>query len=192
MWIPKNGQPRYDVAEVNGFKIPKIGKSTGIEDTIRADFWYDGTVKFYPDANGRCWGFTYDIPENRKLLYNSFRSGWFKIVNNNLREEIKKEAEELGINTSRAIRTEVNVKKTAKERDAEQAIAVKERKIEELMAKMADLKKELDVVKNIKQVSIEERVAGTPTPDPEVVMAKEPAKPIGSKKPMTIDSKIRI
>lgn len=181
MWLPKNGQPRWDTAEVNGFKVPRIGKLTGVEDTIRAEYWYDGTAKFYPDKNGRCWGFVYDIPENRKLLYHAFRSNWFKIVNNELREKIKKEAEDLGINTERAIRKEVNVKKTVREREAEKIITGNQNKIESLMAQLADLKRELDVAKNIKQVSIDNRVAGSPVPFPEepvVDIKKEPVVPI--------------
>ena len=73
MWVSKNGVPRWSTAKISGFKLPVISKISPVDDDVTAEGWIDGTLYFYPDKNGRCWGYVYDCPENRKLMFTSYQ-----------------------------------------------------------------------------------------------------------------------
>lgn len=168
VWTPRNGQPRHTPAEIIGFKFPVMGDVTFTEDVIEANGWIDGTLMFYPDSAGRCWGYIYDTPENRHLICTSLSNGQFRIVDRRIREEIYKEAEETGYASKPAERTEVMVKVSKRERDAEDKIKNAEKRIEDLERMLKIAKEEADISKNEKLVRVEKRLKGVKIPDKEI------------------------
>jgi hypothetical protein len=171
LWKESTIRPRHTSAQVVGIKFPRIsGGSINVEGMIEnADsMWVDGTLKFYPDANGRCWGYIYDIPANREHLYYSFNNDWFSIVDKRIREEIKQEAEERGIDSTPAEKVEISIKKTKRELEAEAHAKALQKKLDDLEQKEKELKKELALAKGEKTDYAEKRVLkGVKIPDRE-------------------------
>src|SRR4030065_1476713 len=65
LWIPRNRLPHLATIDVIGYKVPIVSNSTNIFDDSNPDSeWIDGTVKFYNDDEGRCWGYIYDTETN--------------------------------------------------------------------------------------------------------------------------------
>ena len=160
MWTPRNGLPRESVARVVGFKVPvKTGNDIITSEHANAA-WIDGEVKFYPDPNGRCWGYVYDIEENRKLIMTSLSTGRFRIVDGKVRGEIIAEAEKLEIPTDVSHVTEVSVKKSKREVEAESRIKNAEEKIRDYQAKMKKLELALADAEGKKKVYHEKRLKG--------------------------------
>jgi hypothetical protein len=172
LWKDSNGLPRYSVAEVIGPKVPVISKETiNFDDGGTSDaMWIDGTVHFYPDVNGRCWGYIFDTSENRDHLYRSFNNNWFMIVDKRTREEIKEEAIEKGYVVDAAERVEIQIKKTQREQAAEQHAKTLARKLEEMEMKKKELEKELAIAKGEKMVHVEKRLKGIKVPNRDEIL----------------------
>jgi len=167
-WLSKHGNPRFSVAQIVGIKIPIISKMNINDDTISADSWTDGIVYFYPDDRGICWGYVYDIPENRRMIYSCLSNGWFRVSNQEIRAEINKEAEENGFRTDIIPLQEVNVRKSPVERATEDKIKNMERSLKLKEDMMEQMRKELLLLKNEKQVIVDKKIENTPkqvTPD---------------------------
>ena len=160
MWTPRNGLPRESVARVVGFKVPvKTGNDIITSEHANAS-WIDGEAKFYPDPNGRCWGYVYDTEANRKLIMTSLSSGRFRIVDSKIRGEIIAEAEKLEIPTEVSHVTEVSVKKSKREVEAERRIKNAEEKLRDYKAKMNKLENALADAEGKKKVYHEKRLKG--------------------------------
>jgi hypothetical protein len=153
---------RQSDAMIAGFFVPVIAGFDVQNVTFNADSWVEGSVKFYLDERNNCWGYIYDTPENRKLIYGSLSSGWFKIVDKRIREEIIKEADALGFKTTVTPQTEVNVKKTSREINAEKQAKALEAKLEQMAMEQEMLKKELEMARNERQVQIANKLKGKP------------------------------
>lgn len=164
LWVSKTGLPIYDVMEIRGFKYPVMDDSPVLDDLVTSAKWIDGTLKFFPDGKGRCWGYIFDIPENRQLIKTSLSTNWFKVVDQNVREEILKEAESEGIRTVPVPKTEVIIKKTVREEAAEKHAKTLANKLEEMQAKMREMQKELEIAQNTRNVHVQKRLEGTPIP----------------------------
>lgn len=160
IWLPKNGLPYFAVAEVIGYKVPIINRNSNIFDDVQANGWIDGTLKFYPDATGRCWGYVYDTDENRELIASSLTNNWFRVIDKRVKEEIYKLAEERGWETDAMTESQFLVKKSKREKEAELHIKALEKKIEEFKRKEELAKKELDITKGEKVAYTDKRLKG--------------------------------
>jgi len=160
MWLPKDGQPRATSPEVHGYQYPKvIGDEDFFAETVNVE-WEDKPIKFYPDNNGRCWGYVFDVKENREKLLNSFSNNWFRIVDKKVREEFLKEAEELGLPTKPAEKVQFIIKKTKREKEAEDKIKATERKLEDLEKRKKELEEALAEATGKKIEYVSKRVKG--------------------------------
>jgi hypothetical protein len=160
MWVPRDGQPRATAPEVHGYKYPKvIDDEDFFAETVNVE-WVDKPLKFYPDNNGRCWGYVFDIKENREKLLSSFSNNWFRIVDKKIRDELMKEAEEAGISTKPAEKVQFIIKKTKREREAEDKIKATERKLEELKKREKELEEALAEATGKKIEYVGKRVKG--------------------------------
>lgn len=162
MWLPKDGQPRATSPEVHGYFFPKKMGSDDIDfftDEINVEWEYK-PIKFYPDNNGRCWGYVFDVKENREKLLNSFSNNWFRIVDKKVREEFLKEAEELKLPTTPAEKVQFIVKKTKREKEAEDKIKATERKLEDLEKRKKELEEALAEATGKKIEYVGKRVKG--------------------------------
>ena len=162
----KTGMPTYDVVEINGFKFPRLG-NINLQTGTPEGMWVDGTLRFFPDKNGVCWGYLPDIPENRDLIKTSLSTNWFFIVDKRLREELIKEAQDEGIDVTVPDRVEVGVKKTKKEREAERHAATLAKRLEEAEMKQKELREELAIAKGEKVEHLNKRLRGVKIPDRE-------------------------
>jgi hypothetical protein len=160
MWIPRDGQPRATSPEVHGYQYPKvIDDEDFFAETVNVE-WVDKILKFYPDGSGRCWGYVFDTEYNRKKLLHSFSNNWFRIVDKKIRDELMKEAEEAGISTKPAEKVQFIIKKTKREREAEDKIKATERKLEELEKRKRELEEALAEATGKKIEYVGKRVKG--------------------------------
>jgi AraC-like DNA-binding protein len=161
LWIPRNKLPHYSVIDLIGYFIPLIDKNTNIfdEDKINRE-WIDGTVKFYPDKNGRCWGYVYDVPENRNLLASSLVNGWFKIVDQKIREQIIELAKNNNLKTEPVPTAPILTKKSISEKNNEETIIKLLKAEEELKMKLKYLEEELERAKGDKASQVNKRLRG--------------------------------
>jgi len=160
MWVPRDGQPRATAPEVHGYKYPKvIDDEDFFAEAVNVE-WVDKPLKFYPDNNGRCWGYVFDTEYNRKKLLNSFSNNWFRIVDKKIRDELMKEAEEAGISTKPAEKVQFIIKKTKREKEAEDKIKATERKLEDLEKRKKELEEALAEATGKKIEYVGKRVKG--------------------------------
>jgi hypothetical protein len=157
VWNESKKIARRTAAQVIGFKVPTGAR---IDESGAVSEWIDGTVKFYPDNNGVCWGYIFDTPENRKDLYYAFSNDWFSIVDAKVREQIKQEAEEAGISTKPADKFSIPIKKSRREVEADRHIKNLEKDREEMKHKLEALERELMETKGEKAVYFEKRLKG--------------------------------
>jgi len=160
MWVPRDGQPRATAPEVHGYKYPKvIDDEDFFAEAVNVE-WVDKPLKFYPDNNGRCWGYVFDTEYNRKKLLNSFSNNWFRIVDKKIKDELMKEAEEAGISTKPAEKVQFIIKKTKREKEAEDKIKATERKLEDLEKRKKELEEALAEATGKKIEYVGKRVKG--------------------------------
>jgi hypothetical protein len=165
---------RDDMAQVVGFMIPVVNSSdTLLNDDISSVTWIDGTLHFYPDMKGVCWGYVYDTPQNRELLYYSFIDDWFRIADKKVREEIKKEAESRDIATDAVSKTEILIKKSTREIAAEDHAKNLEKKLQEMKDKMNAVQKELAIAKGEKIEYIDKRLKGVKVPNRDEILEEK-------------------
>lgn len=163
LWIPRNKAPYPYTVEVIGYKVPIMDRNINMfEDKLPESNWIDGTLKFYPDDAGRCWGYVYDIPENRELLASSLANGWFKIIDGKIKEEIVEYATIKGYKTEPYPDTIHLVKRSMDEKKAEETIKNLTKKELELKDKLFALEEELKRAKGEKATQINKRLRGIP------------------------------
>jgi uncharacterized protein YwqG len=132
---------RPSIAKVTGFEVPSVKYaadsdfSVNIETNVK---WVEGVVKFYPDANNRCWGYIYDTETNREKIENCLATGWFFVVDKNIREEIISKADGKGKVTEH-VENIVDIKKTAREIEVERSLNSMKYREEELKKKIREL-----------------------------------------------------
>lgn len=164
LWTPRNRQPRHAVARVIGFKEPITDGVVDIDEETAKTGWVDGTIYFYPDANGNCWGYVYDSTENREHLARSLSNGWFRVVNKKIRDEIIGLANEMGLPTEVASVTEVMVKKSKREVEAEEKIKNTEAKLDDYKQRIAKLEAALSDAQGKKEFYQERKLKGVKIP----------------------------
>jgi hypothetical protein len=150
-----------------GFETPEIGSVDPMAESISPNGWKDDIVHFYPDEHFRAWGYIYDTPNNRERLASGLSSGWYRIVDKEVREEIIKLAEEKGYKTTITSTKEVNIRKTAREKEAEKRVKNLEDELEYLKNKLKEVTKQKEIVNNERMVHVEKRLEGTPVVNPE-------------------------
>lgn len=168
---------RSDIAQVVGFKYPIIdGNNSSIDVGVSAAGWIDGTINFYPDKNDVCWGYIYDIPENRDLLYGSFSCNWFKIVDKKVRDEIAAEATAKGFATDPTEKTEIIIKKSTRELAAESNAKNLALKLEEEKQKIKRLEEQLKLATGEKTNYQERRLKGIKVPNRDDILEEKNAE----------------
>jgi len=174
MWT-KNGKPRNgSVGKIHCFEIPVLrGRRKGNlgDDNVDSKM-VSGTVKFYPDDAGYNWAYVVDSPNNRKKLANSFKTGWYKIMNIRTRDEIKKLAEEMGLSTSKLDKPKVNIKKTVREIKADENTRKVEKELDESKQRMADLEKLIIEMQETGEAKLSAPLAGVKVKIPVVTEGK--------------------
>jgi len=135
---------------VEQLKIEHRKAGPGLSQLQLVKRWIkDGELVFYPDRRGRRWGYLADTEYNRKFLALSLceREKWFVIVDKDIRNEIFKLAEKLGIDTTphRADPLQHMLEKKNPELAKHNEL---ERELEELKKQLEEEKK-----KNIKPLS---------------------------------------
>jgi hypothetical protein len=161
LWIPRNRQPYPSVVTVVGYKFPIVNHNMNMfdSDTLESD-WVDGILRFYPDDHGRCWGYVYDTEENRKIIATTLASGWYKIVDKKIKDEIVELAKSLGVphepipDSFSIVKKNVNEKKTSVEIDK----LTKEK--EEMEFRMKQLEKRLFEATEEKATLVNTRIRG--------------------------------
>lgn len=160
LWTPFNGAPVYAIQEIHGYKFPIMGNINVLSESTDASEWVEGILKFFPDGKGRCWGYCYDTPDNRHLIKTTLSTGWYRIVDLKLREEIIEEAKIAEIPTDHTQRTDVQIKKSKREVEAEKHAKELAERLEETKKKMKKIEEELALARNEKQVRVEKRLSG--------------------------------
>lgn len=164
IWIPRNRMPYFGIMEVNGFQFPTVSINANVfDDTIPDSNWIDGTLKFYPDDAGRLWGYVYDTKENRMHLAHSLGSGWFKIVDKKIRDEIIELARQNNLVTEPYPEVQNLTKKSTGEKKNDEQLVKKEKEIIELSQRLKFLEEELLKAKGDKAAYINNRMRGRPS-----------------------------
>lgn len=167
LWTPITKQKRFSIAQIIGFKIPVMGDVDITNDVVEASGWIDSTLKFYPDTNGNCWGYCYDTPENREILYRSFANSRFRIVDKKIRDEIYNEAVKRSFTVEPPVRTEVMVKVSTREKKSEEYAKTLEMELREMKIKLDQKQYDLDVAQGKKLAKAEHRLLGVKIPNKE-------------------------
>jgi len=160
VWTPRNKQKRFAVARVVGFKVPIVDSNLDITENDITAGWVDGSINFYPDAAGNCWGYVYDSKENRQLLAESLSNGWFRIVDKKIREEVVSLAKEMDLNVEAAHIVEVLVKKSTREIAAEDHSKFLQQKVADLEEKLKKFNAALSDAEGKKEAFAEKRLKG--------------------------------
>lgn len=170
LWIPRNRLPHHGVIDLIGYKVPIINSGSDIYEDERPDSeWIDGTVKFYPDDNGRCWGYVYDTEDNRELLASSLANGWFRIVDKSVRNEIIEYAKKKEYRTEPYPTLQTLVKKTINERESDETVKRLEREKLEMEERVKLLEEKLLKASGEKATIINKRIRGKKVKDQELV-----------------------
>jgi hypothetical protein len=160
IWLPRDGQPRATSPEVQGYQFPiTTGEEDFFNDVVSVS-WTEKTLKFYPDNNGRCWGYVFDTEFNRNKLIHSFSNNWYRIVDKNIKEKLMTEAEKVGISTKPAEKVQFIIKKSKREKEAEDKVKATERKLEELEKRKLELEEALAEATGKKLEYVGKRVKG--------------------------------
>lgn len=166
VWVPHNRLPHYGTIQVSGYQVPIINNSSiAFDEDVQSGTWIDGAVKFFPDDRGVCYALVYDTDVNRDLLASSITNGWYRIVDRRIRDEIFKLAEEKGYSTTVAEVTEIQIKKSIREKNNENHIKELEKKLAEMAEKTKAYEKELEISKGEKVEFIEKKLAGKKLPN---------------------------
>lgn len=168
LWTPRNRLPHMAVIDVVGYKFPRMTANTNIfdEDTPDSE-WIDGTLKFYPDDSGYCWGYVYDTEENRELLATSLANRWFKIVDKRVREEIVSLAESKGYPTKPAPLAQLVVKKSVNEKKYQETIKAAEIEKEKMLERIRELEESIKYKTGEKAKLTNRRLKGIKVEEPE-------------------------
>lgn len=160
LWIPRDNNSRATSPEIQGYEFPiTTGNEDFFSEVVKVD-WVEKTLKFYPDSSGKCWGYVFDTEYNRKKLRNSFSNNWYRIVDKKIKDDIMKEAEEAGISTKPAEKVQFIIKKSKREKEAEDKVKATERKLEDLEKRKKELEEALAEATGKKLEYVGKRVKG--------------------------------
>lgn len=141
------GKARVSNARLTGYEMPKFGKRR-VGDPTSVDIDLDvkfvrGMLNFYLDRSGRAWAYVIDTPHNRKVMESSFRSGWYRIVDPAIREQVLQAAKANGIKTEKDVEENYEIKKTPREIRAEADAAKANSEKGDLEKKIAELQEQV-------------------------------------------------
>jgi hypothetical protein len=143
---------RKSNTKIIGFEIPiddssrersnpnslEIDLTTSIKTVV-------GIVNFYVDDGGRCWGYVIDTPYNRDQIAKSIKTGWYKIVDAKIREDIYKLAEQKGYETTIAKKQIYGTKVSHTEKALKQELEDTQKLLRDMQKKQEELQRRLDV-----------------------------------------------
>jgi len=143
---------RNSTAKVSGFEIPVDNTNRERKDpnSREVDLSIDvqkisGMTRFFPDNSGRCWGYIIDTDANREKLAATLKTGWFKIVDNKIKEEIVKMAAEKEYPTEPLPKQRYGIKVSKQEQFLKEELEEARRQLDILTKKKSDLEKHLEV-----------------------------------------------
>lgn len=178
LYIPRNKLPHFGTPSITGYQIPIV--NTGIVsfdgDSDGGARWIDGTVKFYPDENGYCYGYVYYTGVNKDLMASSLSSNWFRIVDKSIRDEVYKLAQEKGYRTEPVPLTEIKILKSKEEVEAAKEVEKAQRKIAELEAQLKLATARANVAKEEHAGAVKERSKGIVSPTNKIKFEPEENK----------------
>lgn len=156
------GKQFFGTRKVNGFFEPKnVAPSNGnTGEEFSADAWKVCTAWFFPDDYGVCKSYIIDCEKNRELLETSFRTGWYTITDKRVRDEIKQSAIMKGKKTEVTPHQGMQIRKSAREIQADKHSKNLERRLEEMKEKQAMLEKELELTAGKKASYAEKKLTG--------------------------------
>lgn len=155
---PTNGKPIVPPT-IHGYLIPNIDDTLNVNSDGTVDSWIEGKLTFFVDPNFRiAYGYIFDIEENRELIRTSLSTGWYKVVDKKIRDEIVKEAEEKGYETDVRQKPVVNVRKTKQLIEAEGHIKNLQDKLKEREKEINKIKKMLEETEELKDKHLKRRI----------------------------------
>ena len=175
MWT-KNGRSRNgSVGRVHCFDVPVSSgrRKMKLDDGDAKLKIISGITRFYPDGNNYNWGYVVDTENNRRKLANSFKTGWFKIMNVRIRDEIKELADEMGLSTSKLDKPTVNIKKTVREIKADEGTRKVQKELDESNKRMCELEELIIKMQEDGEAKLTAPLAGVKVKMPVVTEGKE-------------------
>lgn len=165
LWIPRNRQPYYGTPAIVGYEVP-------IQDNVMISFdsdggtcsWTSGSIKFFPDDGGFCYGYVFLTETNKELLASSLATGWFRIIDRDTRKEIEEYAIEKGYSITVNEVTNVSVKKDPYSKTIEKKLAEANAELERLRNQMKAKTKETDFLVNEKKMILDKKAKGVKAP----------------------------
>lgn len=159
LMIPRNKGPYFSPFEIQGYEYPidRIGGDMFDENGTVCD-WVDGTLVFYPDEKGMCYGYVFDTEKNRDLIATSLSTGWYRIVDQSKRDEILKYAESKGYDIKPRAIKQVSIRKTKRERDYEDRQVSLEKQLFDTQEKLRKLELQKKEADRLKEKEVEKRV----------------------------------
>lgn len=178
LYIPRNKLPHFGSPTIAGYQVPIVNTSVVSFDSESdgGARWIDGTVKFFPDENGYCYGYVYYTSVNKDLMASSLSSNWFRIVDKNIRDEVYKLAQEKGYRTEPVPFTELKIIKSEKEVEASKEVEKAQRKIAELEAQLKLATARANIAKQEHAGTVKERLKGIVSPANKVKFEPEENK----------------
>jgi hypothetical protein len=140
-------------SRIVGYEVPKVSQSVknfsvDLNTNVK---WVTEQVWFYPSDIPKeqdekmCYGYVFDTPANRRKLAQSMKTGWFKIVDQNIRQEIEQLAKEIGESIEVIAKPELGIKLTAREKKSMSEVDKLKQKLIEMEQKHAEeIKKMID------------------------------------------------
>ena len=141
----RHGKPALNVTGFSGFEIPKTSVNSdgfGTSSVIELGYFY-----VYPDASANRHGFLLDTEHNREMLKAYLSKNKIVIVDQRLRDELVKEAEEEGIPVKQAATVKAYQAQSFSTKKAEETLKNKEKRLFEAEQKEAKLAEEVALLK---------------------------------------------
>lgn len=162
LFIPRNKLPHYGTPTITGYQIPitDVTTVTFDGDGEGNSRWIDGTVRFYPDENGYCYGYVYYTDTNKELMATSLSSNWFRIVDKSVRDEVIEYAKKRGYRTEPVPFTELKIIKSKDELEAAKKVEKAEARVRELEAQIKMASIQANISKETHGEIVKERLKG--------------------------------
>lgn len=147
---------RSSSVKTMGFEVPVEVRTNSMSsdvDSMSKIVTAGSWTEFRPDGENRCWAYVIDTPHNRKVMAASLRTGWYKINDQKVREEVKELALRSGLPTDKVEKPITNVKRTAREKAAEKKTVELSDLVYDLKRRLAETEDALKLYKNITEKS---------------------------------------
>lgn len=177
LWT-KTGRPRKgSVTKIAGFE--KVVMPRGASRNLLSDENYgkarytDCVTYFYPDNENLNYGYIVDTEKNRGQLARLLKCGWVRIMDPKVLEEVKGLARELGLPTERVAKEQIKVKKSVRERLAEEQAAKAKTDAEKMKEENEELKRLIQEMQDKGEAKLAKPLSGVKIKDRDKLKDKE-------------------